>query len=279
MKSSIRQGVSTRTRARTAPVLLSVLLVCLGACAEEAASGNERTANNPVQTPMVGTNNTMMTAPAPTMMTAPTDTTMTTAPTPPAMMTAPAPMSTAPMTGTAAMGGQQQPPTAGTGTAGTMAMAGAGGTGATAGTGAQAGGPDATCLAGFEASGSTASMECRNCLCQPDNCVAELMAIDGDAAATAVVECGREAGCSGTCCLCGESCDIDPIATYGTGPCAAEIETAAGVTPGGGVLVNGTAVSTACMDTAGSCGKASALGDCSAEKCATECGTTACMAP
>jgi hypothetical protein len=168
-------------------------------------------------------------------------------------------------------------PAAGTGAMMTMGTAGTAGmqTAGTAGT--QGAGADAMCLANFASSGSTASMACQTCLCQPANCVAELQAIEGDALAVAVVECAREAGCSGTCCLCGADCDIDAIGTYGMGPCAAEIEMAAGVTPGGGVFVNGTAVSTACMEATGSCGKAGALGDCSAMNCATECGTSVCM--
>jgi hypothetical protein len=67
---------------------------------------------------------------------------------------------------------------------------------------------------------------CEMCLCKPDACIAELTALEGDALANDVVDCARENGCSGTCCLCNAMCDAFG-SNYAMGPCAVEIETAA----------------------------------------------------
>jgi hypothetical protein len=118
------------------------------------------------------------------------------------------------------------------------------------------------------------------CLCQLGKCNKELNALKGDTNGNALVKCSREKKCSGTCCVCGTSMCGAFGENYGAGMCINEIETAAGVTPGAGALVNGSAVMMNCAvagpDT-NSCARAVRLGECSAMKCMAECMPTACM--
>jgi hypothetical protein len=119
-------------------------------------------------------------------------------------------------------------------------------------------------------------MACASCLCM--QCGPELTAVDGNAPANAMLDCIGMNNCVGQCCLCGAPCD--PLgANYAMGPCAMEIETAAGVTPGAGALANGAMVTMACdpamSPATNACGNAARLGECLSMKCMAECPSTA----
>jgi hypothetical protein len=157
-----------------------------------------------------------------------------------------------------------------------VAGAGAGGAGAGGMGGAGAGGTGDVsaqeCIDAVMAAGTTVTA-CEMCLCQPGNCQAELMAIDGDADANAMLMCVRENNCDGQCCLCGAPC-MSLGQNYAMGPCAMEIEQAAGVTPGAGALTNGSMVMMACATEGpadNSCANVSRIGQCVKDKCMTEC--------
>ena len=117
------------------------------------------------------------------------------------------------------------------------------------------------------------------CLCQMGKCQMEIAALQGDTNGNALVQCTNMSKCSGQCCLCGAPCDALG-GNYAMGACAAQTETAAGVTPGAGALTNGATVSMNCALTGpadNSCARAVRLGDCAAMKCMAECGFNACM--
>ncbi len=186
----------------------------------------------------------------------------------------------------AGTGGSMAMGTGGTGTGGAtvgtggMGAAGSGAAGS-AGAGSDAGMVDPSvqsCLDGVMAAGTTVG-DCERCLCQAGNCQTELMALKDDAAGNAVVACAKTNNCSGTCCLCGATCDALG-SNYAMGPCANEIETAAGVTPGAGAVTNGPMVMTNCATTGpdtNSCARSARLAQCSADKCASACPMQACM--
>ena len=117
---------------------------------------------------------------------------------------------------------------------------------AAGGSGGAAGGGDAAydqCLSDALSAGQTVD-DCTHCLCQVDKCQAELNVATHDAKANTVVICSEEKKCTDLCCLCGDSsCTLN---NYATGPCAAEVESAAGVTPGKGIISNGPTVSSQC---------------------------------
>jgi hypothetical protein len=174
--------------------------------------------------------------------------------------------------GTAGAAGTAGAGTAGSAGAGTAGTAGAG----TAGTAGSAGGeaPSQACLDGF----SREITACEMCLCQPSKCEAETVALQGDAPATAIVDCGTANGCTGECCVCGDVCEF---ANYGPGPCSDEVEMSLGLTPGAGAIANGTTVSVECDPTMAtmadnSCIISGAFSECAAANCATECMTTTC---
>jgi hypothetical protein len=175
----------------------------------------------------------------------------------------------------AGMGGSMMMPQGGGGGGGMGGSAGMGGAG---GTMAMDPG-DAQCLLDVMAAG-TAVTACEMCLCKMDKCRAELMALKGDTNGNALVKCSREKKCSGTCCVC-RVAECGALGeNYGMGPCINEIETAAGVTPGQGALVNGGTVMTNCAASGpatNSCARAVRLGECSAMKCMAECMTPVCM--
>jgi hypothetical protein len=118
-------------------------------------------------------------------------------------------------------------------------------------------------------------------LCQAGNCQDQLAALKDDAKGNALVACGQAKMCGDQCCICGTSsagamCASD-YANYGMGPCAAEVQMAAGVEPGtglSGALAGGMTVTMAC-DPAGtgsnSCNHATKLAKCTTDKCASSC--------
>jgi hypothetical protein len=131
--------------------------------------------------------------------------------------------------------------------------------------------PAAQCAASVMAAGTTIT-DCERCLCQPGHCQAQLKALDGDKAGNALVACTKQKNCADLCCLCGATCD-SLGANYGMGPCASELETAAGATPGAGVS-NASILMMNCPTTASpatSCSRAAALGQCVKDKCADMC--------
>ena len=132
--------------------------------------------------------------------------------------------------------------------------------------------PAEQCEAMVMAAGTTVT-DCEKCLCQPGHCQPELAALTGDDAANALIACTKEHNCSGACCLCGAPCDSFGL-NYGMGPCAAELEAAAGATPGAGVG-NAATVTMNCPPTStdpnSSCVKATTLGQCAADNCADVC--------
>jgi hypothetical protein len=154
---------------------------------------------------------------------------------------------------------------------------GAGGEQGSAGSAGMAAGPEAECQAHIVAAGRTVGA-CEMCLCGMDKCQPEIAALMDDTKGNALVACTNTSHCTGQCCLCGAACS--PIGTnFAMGPCAAETETAAGVTPGAG-LGNAAMVMANCVVTGpadNSCARAVRLGDCAAMKCMTECGITACQ--
>jgi hypothetical protein len=167
--------------------------------------------------------------------------------------------------------------------AGAGGMSGGGGAGAagSAGSGMEMPGPgevtSAQCISDVMAAGTTVGT-CEMCLCKVGACQKELMALKGDMNGNALVTCSREKKCSGQCCVCGAMCDPGG-ANYGMGPCFDQIEAAAGVAPGSGLLGAGD-VMTNCATTGpdtNSCARAVRLGECSAMKCATECMSAMCM--
>ena len=137
---------------------------------------------------------------------------------------------------------------------------------------------EAECQAQVVAAGRTVGA-CEMCLCQMGKCQMEIAALQGDTNGNALVQCTNMSKCSGQCCLCGAPCDALG-GNYAMGACAAQTETAAGVTPGAGALTNGATVSMNCALTGpadNSCARAVRLGDCAAMKCMAECGFNACM--
>jgi hypothetical protein len=169
------------------------------------------------------------------------------------------------------------PDGAGSGGAGASGNGGTGGTGGAAagsgGTSGSGGTGDAAyeqCLSDAVNAGQEVG-DCARCLCQADNCQARLNTATHDAKANAVVICSQQQSCTDLCCLCGSnSCGSE---NYATGPCSDEIESAAGVTPGGGLL-NALTVSAKCTRSAtddNSCYRATVLADCEREKCAEVC--------
>jgi hypothetical protein len=190
-----------------------------------------------------------------------------------------------PLAGTAA-------PLPGAGTGGApsssagMGSAGSGGTTAPVAGSGNMGGAGAgsaltteECLAGLMAAGMTVTA-CEMCACAEANCLDELDAVKDDLVAAAMIMCVQDNGCSDQCCLCNAPCD--PLGgNYGMGPCTTQIETAAGVTPGAGALVNGLTVMMVCSPTGpaeNSCAKAARVGECIATSCAAMCPSmTACM--
>jgi hypothetical protein len=199
-----------------------------------------------------------------------------------------------PVAGNTGTAGTTTPPSAGAGAGGmggmSMSMGGSGGMmGMTSGSGGMAGTAgssgssgmsmgEAQCLMDVMASGTTVTA-CQMCLCKMDKCQAEMNALKGDTNGAALVKCSQEKKCSGACCLCGAPCD--PLgANYAQGMCAAQTETAAGVTPGAGALANGAMVQMNCAANGpmtNSCARATRLGECTAMKCMAECMPPACM--
>ncbi|MFI5308125.1 MAG: hypothetical protein ACHQ53_12270, partial [Polyangiales bacterium] len=132
--------------------------------------------------------------------------------------------------------------------------------------------PAEQCVASVMATGATIT-DCERCLCQPGHCQAQLKALDGDKAGNALVACTKQKNCADLCCLCGAMCD-SLGANYGMGPCAAELETAAGATPGAGAATNASILMMNCPTTASpatSCSRAAALGQCVKDKCMDMC--------
>ena len=165
------------------------------------------------------------------------------------------------------------------GTGGASESGGAGGAAGSGGTGGASGSGEmdetaAQCVRDAEAAGQTIS-DCETCLCESDNCQTEMNAIKDDAVANALATCGKANTCAGQCCLCstdghGDTCNIS---NYATGVCADEVETAAGATPGAG-LVNVGAVMANCTNSGpadNACARITRLETCAAAKCASEC--------
>lgn len=137
--------------------------------------------------------------------------------------------------------------------------------------------PSAQCLADVMAAGTTVTA-CEMCLCQVGYCQKELMALKGDTNGNALVKCSQTKKCSGACCVCGAPCDSGG-ANYGMGMCFNEIEVAAGVAPGSGLLGAGDVMMNCAANgpDMNSCARAVRLGECTAMKCMTECMTPTCM--
>ena len=138
------------------------------------------------------------------------------------------------------------------------------------------------CIADLTAAGTTVGA-CEECLCAM--CQPQLLALEGDTAASDLVDCQAATDCVGTCCLCGTECD--PLGSnFGNGPCGDETQTAAGVTPMVGLaggLANGTIVTENCAATGpdpnNSCTKALALGECVSNSCSDVCESGATCQP
>ena len=168
---------------------------------------------------------------------------------------------------------------AGAATGGAGAMSGVGGMGGAGGAVMEA--SAAECTAAIMAAGSTVT-DCEVCLCQVGNCQAELAALDGDALGNALVDCSSAHACTGQCCVCGTSsqgamCASD-ASDFGMGPCAVEVQMAAGATPMtglDGVIANMEALMANCTatgtDATNSCTKALKLEQCSKDKCEDAC--------
>ena len=159
------------------------------------------------------------------------------------------------------------------------ASAGAAGSAGSAGTGGSAGSgglpPVEGCIEGLMSTGRTIGA-CERCACQPNGCAQYVSALRDDVLAVELMGCMSQNNCNQECCLCGGKCGVT---TYGDGPCAEEIERAAGVTPGGG-LGNVAGVMAACVaggpeDNA--CAKASRLNFCMMDKCGSSCSVPVCM--
>jgi hypothetical protein len=185
------------------------------------------------------------------------------------------------------VGGSTASGSGGSGTAGVSAGASAGASGAAAGASGGAGSDPATtqCIADVMASGTTVT-DCERCLCETANCQTEMNALKGDTAANALIACTKTHNCSGQCCLCktsGKGATCDSLGSnYATGDCAAEVETAAGVTPGAGALTNGTKVKDACSDTGpdtNACARATRVATCATSKCKAQCPSVAVACP
>lgn len=178
--------------------------------------------------------------------------------------------------GASGTGGVGASGTGGVGTSGTGGAAGTSGAGGVGGaggaSGAGGGGADA-CVTEVMAGGR--DMTCATCLCTM--CATQLMAIDGDAEAEAVTSCVTMNPCSGSCCVCNLPDCMSDLNMFGMGPCADELQTAAGVTPMtglGGAIANGTMVQTNCAADGpadNSCANAVRVGDCMAAMCMTQC--------
>jgi hypothetical protein len=185
------------------------------------------------------------------------------------------------------VGGSAASGSGGSGTAGVSAGAAAGASGAAAGASGGAGSDPATtqCIADVMASGTTVT-DCERCLCETANCQTEMSALKGDTAANALIACTKAHNCSGQCCLCktnGKGATCDSLGgNYAMGDCAAEVETAAGVTPGAGALTNGTKVKDACSDTGpdtNACARATRVATCATSKCKAQCPSVAVACP
>ena len=158
------------------------------------------------------------------------------------------------------------------GSGGTAVAPPAGGAASSPGTaGAEPGGaltPE-QCLEGLMAAGQNIT-DCERCMCQPDGCLDQIAVLEDDVPGAEMISCVLENNCDQECCLCGAKCGLT---TYGDGPCAAQIERAAGVTPGRG-LGNIAGVMEACVPggpPTNSCAKATRLGVCIGEKCGSMC--------
>lgn len=179
----------------------------------------------------------------------------------------------------AGSGGSVTAPPAGTGGSGTMVGGAgtmvvppaAGGGGSGGGGGESTGGPLTyeSCLDGLRAGGQPITA-CEECMCSESGCLAHIDGMREDAPGTEMIACVLENQCDQECCLCGAKCGLT---NYGKGPCAREIETAAGLNPGAG-LGNVAGIMRNCVPEGpadNSCAKASRMGVCIAEKCATMC--------
>jgi hypothetical protein len=124
-------------------------------------------------------------------------------------------------------------------------------------------------MAGLEAGGQPIT-ECEMCMCSVDGCLAHIDGMRNDGPGTEMLACVLEHSCDAQCCLCGAVCTLF---NYGDGPCAAEIERAADLTPGAG-LGNVDGIMMNCVPEGpadNSCAKASRMGVCISEKCASVC--------
>jgi hypothetical protein len=158
---------------------------------------------------------------------------------------------------------------------GSAGQGGKGGSGAAAGGGGGgAGSGDVAYDACIERAGAAGQDvdDCTRCLCQADNCQVQLAAATDDPKSNAVVVCGQDNGCTDQCCLCGDTCSFNG-SNYGKGPCAAEIKTAAGVSPSSG-LESAPTVLEKCdrnVSPDNSCRKIAVLAKCALDKCASAC--------
>jgi hypothetical protein len=126
-----------------------------------------------------------------------------------------------------------------------------------------------TCIEGLRMGGQPIT-ECEMCMCQESGCLSHIDQMREDQAGTEMIACVLENQCDQQCCLCGAKCGLT---NYGKGPCAPEIERAAGLTPGAG-LSNVSGIMRYCVPDGpadNSCAKATRLGVCIAEKCASMC--------
>jgi hypothetical protein len=172
------------------------------------------------------------------------------------------------------------------GTGGSAGVVSTGGSAGVAGAMPDAGAPDASdpelamCVSDVMTSTPSTQAACASCMCT--SCGTELLAVDGDTNANAMLGCISMNDCSGSCCLCNlPDCATDP-AMFGAGPCGNEIQTAAGVAPMMGLIgaiTNGGMVMTNCSPTGPadqSCADAARLGECISMNCAIECPMTTC---
>ncbi len=138
--------------------------------------------------------------------------------------------------------------------------------------------PVAACLQGAAGRGENTADPCVQCGC--NSCASQLSACYGatDVAGggpaqgtsrgvlcAAVVECGRESGCTGQECYCGTASTIScGLGGGANGPCKTQIERAAETT-------SALTIQQRQSNTSYAIGRANAVSDCSVDHCSTQC--------
>jgi hypothetical protein len=103
---------------------------------------------------------------------------------------------------------------------------------------------------------------CKSCASQVASCYTSSDSTKNDQC-KAIQECAQMNHCASTTCYCGPN---NPLCTPANGPCATQINTAAGGTP------NPLQIQTYSMDNTHPIGRANDIGLCTQSNCKTECG-------